>query len=81
VHNANNLSSGLIDLTMNASFIRRFEAGLSFLALPFKISQYDVAGLSEEEAGFSRSATPDQHLICTVTGAHMAGGFFEESEF
>src|SRR5262245_21688106 len=34
VHNANNFGSGLIDLTMNASFIGRLEAGLSFQTLP-----------------------------------------------
>jgi hypothetical protein len=62
---------------MNTSFIGRFETGFSFLALSFKISQQDVAGLSEEKAGFSRSAAPDQHLIFTITRAHMACGFFK----
>jgi hypothetical protein len=65
---------------MNTSFIGRFEAGFSFLALPFQISQQDVAGLSEEEAGFSRPAASDQHLVFTITRAHMACGFFEEPE-
>jgi hypothetical protein len=35
--------------------------------LPFQISQQDVPGLSEEEAGFSRPAASDQHLVFTIT--------------
>jgi hypothetical protein len=66
---------------MNASFIGRFEAGLSFQALPFQIGQEDVAGLGKEKPGLVGPSAPDQHLISTVTGAHMACGFFEESEF
>jgi hypothetical protein len=65
---------------MNTRFIGRFETGFCFLALSFKISQQNVAGLSEEEAGFSRPAAPDEHLIFTITSAHMACGFFEQAE-
>ena len=81
MHHASNVGAGLIDLTMNASFIGRFEAGLSFQALPFQIGQENVAGLGKEQPGLVGTSTPDQHLISTVTGAHMACGFFEESEF
>ena len=81
MHHASNVGAGLIDLTMNASFIGRFEAGLSFQALPFQIGQENVAGLGKEKPGLVGPSAPDQHLISTVTGAHMAGGLFEESEF
>jgi hypothetical protein len=81
MHHANNVGADLIDLTMNASFIGRFEAGLSFQALPFQIGQENVAGLGKEKSGLVGPSAPDQHLIPTVTGAHMAGGLFEESEF
>lgn len=81
MHHTTNVGAGLIDLTMNASFIGRFEAGLSFQALPFQIGQENVAGLGKEKPGLIGPSAPDQHLIPTVTGAHMAGGLFEESEF
>ena len=80
MHHANYVGAGLIDLTMNASFIGRFETGLSFQALPFQIGQENVAGLGKEKPGLVGPSAPDQHLISTVTGAHMAGGLFEESE-
>src|SRR4030095_6727890 len=81
MHHATNVGAGLIDLTMNASFIGRFETGLSFQALPFQIGQENVAGLGKEKPGLVGRSAPDPHLISTVTGAHMACGLFKESEF
>ena len=63
MHHASNVGAGLIDLTMNASFIGRFEAGLSFQALPFQIGQENVAGLGKEKPGLVGPSAPDQHLI------------------
>ena len=81
MHHASNVGASLIDLTMNASFIGRFEAGLPLQALSFQIGQENVAGFGKEKSGLVGPSAPDQHMIPTVTGAHMAGGLFEESEF
>ncbi len=81
MHHASNVGAGLINLTVNTRFVGRFEPGLSFQALPFQIGQENVAGLGKENPGLVGPSAPDQHLISTVTGTHMACGFFEESEF
>src|SRR5262245_52197081 len=58
VHDANNFGSGFVDLTMNASFIGRFEAGLSFQALPIQIGQDDIVGFGKEKPGLLGPSPP-----------------------
>ena len=70
-----------IDFTMNDGFIGRFESGLSLQALPCKISQDNVARHGEEKPGLGGPPATDQHPICIISRAHMAGGFFEQTQF